>query len=92
LRFDQDEIPAISPEPWTGSHHIEERNFVIGRLDMRRYFQMRLSTAMVLLTACALPCGWLSANLRQWQAERAALAAIGPASVQQANKPIPIFC
>jgi hypothetical protein len=28
-----------------------------------------------------VPCGLLGANLRQWQAEQLALAAIGPAAI-----------
>ena len=59
---------------------------------MRGYFQFRLRTALLLLTACALPCGWLGANFRQWQAERRALTAIGPAAVNNSTSLISIFC
>jgi hypothetical protein len=48
---------------------------------MRRYLQFRLRTALVLMAALAVPCGWLGANVRQWQAEQLALAAIGPAAI-----------
>jgi hypothetical protein len=59
---------------------------------MRRYFQIRLRTAMLLLSACALPCGWLGANLQQWRTERAALAAIGPAATETAGQPYLYLC
>jgi hypothetical protein len=52
---------------------------------MCRYLQFRLRTALVLMAALAAPCAWVGANVRQWQAERRALAAIGPAQVTQAR-------
>jgi len=54
---------------------------------MRRFLQFRLRTALWLMTICAVPCGWLSANLRQSQAERRVLAAIGPATVEDPCHP-----
>jgi len=36
---------------------------------------------MLLMTLCAVPCAWIGANLRQWQAEQRVLAAIGPAAI-----------
>lgn len=59
---------------------------------MRRYCQFRLRTAMLLITAAALPCGWVGANLRQWQAERRVLAAIGPAMVEDGHRPYLSLC
>ncbi len=59
---------------------------------MRRCFQFRLRTALLLMAICAAPCGWVGANLRQWQAERRALAAIGPATMEGAKNPLLIFC
>ena len=49
---------------------------------MRRFLQFRLRTALLLMTICAVLCFWLSANLRQWQAERGVLVAIGPATLE----------
>jgi hypothetical protein len=49
---------------------------------MRRWFQFRLRTALVLMTICSWPCGWVGANLRQFQAEQRVLAALGPATVE----------
>ena len=54
---------------------------------MRRCFQFGLQTAMLLMAVIAVPCGWLGANLRQWQEERRVLAAIGPALVEDASRP-----
>jgi len=48
---------------------------------MRRWFQFRLRTALVLTAICCVPCGWLGANLRRYQTERRALAALGSVRV-----------
>ena len=58
---------------------------------MRRCLQFRLRTALVLMALCALPCGWLSAHLRQWRLEQQVLAAIGPAHVENARQPYLCF-
>jgi hypothetical protein len=58
---------------------------------MRRYFQFRLRTALVLMALIAIPCGWLSANLRQWQTEQRVLAKIGPAAMTYADNPMAWF-
>ena len=49
---------------------------------MRRFFQFRLRTALALMTLCSLPFAWLGANLREWQEEQQALAALGPVSIE----------
>ena len=54
---------------------------------MRRYFQFRLRTALLLVTLAAVPCGWIGGHLRQWQVEQRVLAAIGPAAVENASNP-----
>jgi hypothetical protein len=51
---------------------------------MRRYFQFRLRTALVVMLLSSLGSGWVGANYRQWQTEQTALAAIGSVSVEDA--------
>ncbi len=60
---------------------------------MRRFFQFRLRTALALMTLCSLVSGWFGANLREWQGEQRALAALGPASIDYYSGPaaIPIL-
>ena len=63
------------------------------RCEVRRFFQFRLRTALAFMFLCSLAFGWFGANLREWQAEQQALAAIGPASIEHFGSPgyVPIF-
>ena len=47
---------------------------------MRRFFQFRLRTMLAFMVLCSLAFGWVGANMREWQAEQQALAAIEQAS------------
>ena len=60
---------------------------------MRRFFQFRLRTMLAFMFLCSLAFGWVGANLREWQAEQQALAAIGPVSIDHYSSHIniPIF-
>ncbi len=55
---------------------------------MRRFFQFHLRTALAFMFLCSLAFGWVGANLREWQAEQQALAAIGPASIEYNSGPV----
>jgi hypothetical protein len=54
---------------------------------MRRYLQFRLRTALAAMLLCSLACGWVGAHYRQLRAEQAALAAIGPVWITDADFP-----
>lgn len=54
---------------------------------MRRCFQIRLRTVLVLMALCAVAFGWIGANRREWQAEQRALVAIGPAAIEDTSRP-----
>jgi len=49
---------------------------------MRRWFQFRLRSVLLLMTICSVSCGWLGANLRQYQTEQRVLAALGPVELR----------
>jgi hypothetical protein len=48
---------------------------------VRRFFQFRLRTLLAFMFLCSLAFGWVGANVREWQAEQRALAAIELASI-----------
>lgn len=54
---------------------------------MRRFFQFRLRTALIFMALCGIVSAWVGANLREWQAEQQALAAIGPVSMEYSSGP-----
>ena len=55
---------------------------------MRRCFQFRLRTVLLLMVVCAVSCGWVGANLREWQAERALIAGLGRVTMEDAAQPV----
>lgn len=55
------------------------------RYPVRRFFQFRLRTILAFMGLCSFAFAWIGANLRQWQAEQHALAAIGPASIDYSS-------
>ena len=54
---------------------------------MRRFFQFRLRTLLAFMVLCSLAFGWVGANLREWQAEQQALAALGPVAIEHVSSP-----
>lgn len=51
---------------------------------MRRCFQFRLRSLLLLMVICAVSCGWVGSNLRQWQAERAVIAGLEQVHLEDA--------
>ncbi|MBC7856244.1 MAG: hypothetical protein IAF94_22665 [Pirellulaceae bacterium] len=49
---------------------------------MHRFFQFSLRTLLAFMVVCSLAFAWIGANLREWQAEQQALAALGPISIE----------
>jgi len=49
---------------------------------MRRWLQFRLRSGLLLMAVCSVACGWLGANLRQYQTEQRVLAALGPVELR----------
>ena len=54
---------------------------------LRRSFQFSLRTLLAFMVACSFAFAWVGANLREWQVEQQALAAIGPAAVEYPRDP-----
>jgi hypothetical protein len=54
---------------------------------LRRFFQFRLRTLLVFTVLCSFAFAWVGAELREWQEEREALLAIGPAALEYERGP-----